>query len=211
MRRRTSRSVNLLVLTVLVSCAVSETTISAFRARTIKGILFAAASQPAIQLRAPGPEVIRSRYVTVDVAALLATSSDDANASIQPTLLLNVFDDLAYSAVLDRIDPADGGFTWVGHVVGVDASPVTLAYVEGVMSGSILVPEAVYTVRYVGDGVHEVAQIDPTKLRPEAELIPVEPTNVGTARAQDLQQRYPTVSRHTRSMVPAPCGSVCGS
>jgi len=194
MLSRTSRSVNLLVLTALALCALSETTLSAFRARTIKGILFAAASQPAIQLRAPGPEVIRSRYVTVDVAPLLATRSDDVNESTRPILLLNLFDDLAYSAVLDRIDPAGGGLTWVGHIQGVEGSTVTLAYVDGVMSGSIVSPEATYAVRYLGDGVHEVAQIDLTKPGSEAVPIPVGLAGLDAVRAPDIPQQHPTAS-----------------
>ena len=85
MLSRTSRTVDSLVLATLVACVLGATTLGAFRARTIKGILLADASQPAVQVRAPGPEVVRFRYASVDVSALLATRSDEVNASTRPT------------------------------------------------------------------------------------------------------------------------------
>jgi len=182
---RMSRTVSFVALAAVALCALSGTTASAFRARTIKGILFAAASPPAAQLPAPGPQVIRSRYVTIDVVALQATRSDDINAAIRPTLLLNVFDDLAYNAEVDRVDTVEDGFTWVGHVPGHDLSTVTLACVGGVVAGTIVMPEAVFTIRYVGDGAHEIAQIDQSSL--PAELVPIrlEPGTAAAAGGRD--------------------------
>ena len=55
--------------------------------------------------------------------------------TLEATLQLNLFDDASYRAVLDRIDPTQRGFVWVGHVAGVEMSTVSLATEDGVMSG----------------------------------------------------------------------------
>ena len=183
MLRPTSTTSRFLVLTALVCCALGGATLSAFRARTLKAILFAPATAAAAPAQETAVEVVRARYVTVDVGALLATRSSEANEATRPTLLLNLFDDVAYNAVLDRMDPAEGGFTWVGHIQGVDGSAATLAQVDGVMAGTIVIADAIYTVRYLGAGVHEVAQIDPARQRQELEPVQAEPAGTGTILA----------------------------
>ena len=100
---------------------------------------------------------IRSRTVRVDFPQLGARDSPpDAGTTLQ----LNLFDDASYRAVLDRIDPTQRGFVWVGHIAGVEMSTVSLATEDGVMSGMIQTPEATYTVGFAGDGLHSIVQID---------------------------------------------------
>lgn len=185
MASRMSRTVPFVALAALALGALSGTTVSAFRARTTHRVLFASAPIPAAPLPAAGQEVIRSRYVTIDLVALQATRSDDINAAIRPALLLNVFDDLAYNAEADRIDTVEDGFTWVGHVWGYDLSTVTLACVSGVVAGSIVTPDAVFAIRYVGDGAYEIAQIDQASLPAELAPMPVEPGASAAAGGQD--------------------------
>ena len=107
---------------------------------------------------------IRSRTVRVDFTQL---GTRDSRSDAGTTLQLNLFDDASYRAVLDRIDPTPGGFVWVGHIAGVEMSTVSLATEDGVMSGSILTPEAAYEVRFAGVGLHSVVQIDQSAFPPE--------------------------------------------
>ncbi|MCX6546031.1 MAG: M12 family metallo-peptidase [Acidobacteria bacterium] len=178
-----TRTFGLLLVAVLALGAPAGSPLSAFRSRDIRGILFAASSQPAAQARPADPTVIRSRLVTIDLGALQAARPVDPGAAAGPSLLINLFDDLAYNAVVDRIDPAVGGFTWVGHIPGHDLSTVTLATVDGVVAGGIVMPEAAYTIRYVGGGVHEVAQIDQANFLPEANPIAVSVGRTAAAAA----------------------------
>ena len=127
--------------------------------------------------RPADPTVVRSREVTVDFAQLKTPDSRGDPTS----LVLNLFADLSYSAVLDRIDSTAEGFVWVGHIPAVELSTVTLATENGVMYGSILTPDAMYVVRPAGDGAHTVVQIDQSRFPPEANPLPVAPTPPGAA------------------------------
>jgi hypothetical protein len=99
---------------------------------------------------------IRSRTVRVDLPQL---GTRDSRAD-PGTLQLNLFDDASYRAVRDRIDLTPGGFVWVGHILGVEMSTVSLATEEGVMSGLIQTPDGTYTIGFAGNGLHSIVQID---------------------------------------------------
>ena len=108
--------------------------------------LFVEAAGPAASAaaRQATPERMRSRTVTIDFSRL---GTRDAAVGGGRTLLLNLFDDVSYEAVLDRVDPTSGGFVWVGHIAGIDMSTVSLASDDGVMSGLIQTPDATYSVQ----------------------------------------------------------------
>jgi hypothetical protein len=80
---------------------------------------------------------MRSRVVTIDPEAWTSAMPGGAGSG-RPALLLNLFDDAVFVAALERIDPAPGGLTWVGHVAGRPLSTVTLTFVDGVMAGSVI-------------------------------------------------------------------------
>ena len=68
-----------------------------------------------------------------------------------------------------------GNFTWHGTIQDVANSRVTLVIRnDQVMVGNIGLPGAVYQVRYVGDDVHAIYQIDEAGLPPHADPILVE-------------------------------------
>jgi len=106
---------------------------------------------------------LRRRTVRIDFSRL-GTRGDAAR-----TLRLNLFEDAQYEAVLDRIDATADGFVWTGHVSGIEHSTVSLASVDGVMSGLIQTADGTFTVSYAGDDVHAVTQIDQSALPPDAE------------------------------------------
>jgi hypothetical protein len=118
---------------------------------------------------------IRSRLVTVDFAALQDERAVEPAPHARPALVLNLFDDAVFSAVLDRVDVAAGGFTWVGHIAGVELSNVTLATGDGVMAGSVVTPAAVYSIRYRGSGLHQIRQVDQSQFPPELDPIRISP------------------------------------
>ena len=155
--------------------------------------LFAPSSRRGSRDWSNDPTVVRSRFV--DVNASLLSGMDGMAAAALPgasILALNLFDDVAFSAALERLDPlASGGFTWVGRLETVDRSLVTFVVKDGMVTGNIGLPGGVmYQVRYAGNGVHAVREIDQSMFPPEAEPISVEMR----PEIQDSGMRDPAVA-----------------
>lgn len=113
------------------------------------------------------PTVVRARYVDPDLSLL-------DGAEVGAAVTVNLFEDATYRAILDRKEAAlPEGYTWVGHLEGVEYSQVILTVGGGQVAGNITLPGALYQVRFVGDGVHAIYQIEQSAFPPEAE--PVSP------------------------------------
>ena len=88
--------------------------------------------------------------------------------------LLNLFDDATFRVILDRREArSDKSLTWFGRVEGIENSQVTLVVEDGVLVGNVNVQDAVYQVRYAGEGIHVVYQIDSRTFPPESEPVVV--------------------------------------
>ncbi len=126
--------------------------------------LFLPGEKPAATLPLRDPTAIRSRYVTIDVEQL---TKQNADGSHRPTLLLNLFPDASYEAVLDRVDRIGDSLVWVGHIPNTDSSSVTISLEDRTVYGRIAVGEAAYIVRLVQEEVHAIIQIDSSAFAPE--------------------------------------------
>ncbi|MGH9369951.1 MAG: M12 family metallo-peptidase [Vicinamibacterales bacterium] len=143
---------------------------------------------------------LRSRAVGLDVSRLPGSVEADR----EDRLVLNLFDDVALVAEIDRIEsPGDGATTYVGHVEGLadhveglDDNSVTLVVSEGVMIGSINTPKASYQVRFDGTS-HIVRQVDPSAFPDELEPTP-------TAGLPIVSDDVPPASGAADAMVGAP-------
>jgi hypothetical protein len=137
--------------------------------------LFISVDAP-LGVTAPGePTIMRTRYVDIQFALLEGMdASSDSGSGGMSAVQLNLFDDAIYQVVFDQVEfNSPEGYTWLGHLEGVENSQVTLVVENKVMAGNITLPDAFYQVRYVGEGVHAVYQIDQSAYPPEAEPIPV--------------------------------------
>jgi hypothetical protein len=113
--------------------------------------------------KAQKPRIIRFRFVSVEFNLLTRAASFEQNAANRPFLLLNLFDDVTFEAILDRREVrSDKSFTLFGRVQGIENSQVTLVVEDGVLVGNIRVNDAYYQIRYGGEGIHAIYQIDPT-------------------------------------------------
>lgn len=94
-------------------------------------------------------------------------------------IILNLFDDVYYTAVLKKATRnASGSISWLGYLDGVDESTVAMVVnQDGVITGSVNMPDGSYTIRYAGDGIHSIAEVDHSQFPPDAEPIPVGPKN----------------------------------
>lgn len=131
--------------------------------------LFADAANLGAAAATTEPTVVRSRLVEVNLGAL-GTPNGPPGAAAAPggEIVLNLFPDVVLTGVLDRIEMVSPpGYVWVGHVKDIDMSSVTLSVQDDVVIGNVRLPEQVYAVRFVGNGVHVVQEIDTSKFLPD--------------------------------------------
>lgn len=139
-----------LLVWVLFLSACSETTSAADPGE----VLFHTTDQTAEIALSEKPTIIRGRYVEVDIALLDDLAPGD-------TLALNLFDDVLLTAIIDQAESTQAGQMVIGgYVEAVDYSQFTLIVGGGQVAGNVLLPDAFYEVRYAGNQVHAVYQID---------------------------------------------------
>ncbi|MCP4541020.1 MAG: hypothetical protein GY832_28120 [Chloroflexi bacterium] len=115
---------------------------------------------------ADDPTIVRTRFIEPNFD-LLGGANDSPVADV---LELNLFEDVAFTAILDRAKSnPSGSLSWIGHLEGVEYGSVILVVKDGVMVGSVKMPGALYQVRYVGDGVHAIHEMDSAAFPPELE------------------------------------------
>jgi hypothetical protein len=125
--------------------------------------LFTESSLRARENATDDPTVMRARHIEPDLRLLGGAEVGDAVA-------MNLFEDATYTAILDRKEAAlPEGYTWIGHLEGVEYSQVILTVGGGQMTGNIALPGALYQVRHVGDSIHAIYQIDQAAFPHEAE------------------------------------------
>jgi hypothetical protein len=114
------------------------------------------------------PSVIRARLVTVRFEML--ASADGLRPSER--LLLNLFDDAVYMAVLDHTEANwSGSYSWIGHLEGIPHSQAILVVEDGLLVGNVRLPGRLFAVRRVDGPIHAVYEVDPSRLPPEAEPV----------------------------------------
>ncbi|CAN5470892.1 hypothetical protein BH11PSE11_BH11PSE11_04790 [soil metagenome] len=129
--------------------------------------------------RKPDREVVRSRNVTIDAGMLNAPPSNSkSNASARDarvaatTMTLNLFDDASFVAQLDRVERTSRGQAWIGHLQGVAASQVVLFSNGAVVAGTVTMPGARFHIRFAGNGVHAIQQIDQAQYPEDEDQVP---------------------------------------
>ena len=148
--------------------AVVTPSVTAGSAPTIPPMTLDLFSDVSIQPRAtPDPIVIRARLVSVNFDLLAGVDSPPSSSTSKKTLRLNLFADAIYTAVPERVEPNPNGFVWFGHIEGADKSQVTLVVNNKVMSGNLRVAGKFYQIRYVGDQIHAIQEINPKAFPPD--------------------------------------------
>ncbi|MGA6924237.1 MAG: hypothetical protein WBY88_01075, partial [Desulfosarcina sp.] len=127
--------------------------------------------------RPEDPTIVRAKRVHVNYNILVSDTQQlpTSVSDTAGTLILNLFGDVALTAVLDRVDSTiPEFFSWIGHVEGIAQSNVTLVVGEGTIQGSIALPDAFYQISHVGNRVHAIYEIDQAAFPPELDPIPVD-------------------------------------
>ncbi|MGD8753931.1 MAG: zinc-dependent metalloprotease family protein, partial [Anaerolineales bacterium] len=139
--------------------------------------LFTDASQRASLDVSSDPTIARTRYVEVNFDML-------NGAEVGDTVLLNLYEGLDLLAILESKESLHGGgYTWLGHLEGIDFSQVILVIGGGQMAGNVTMPGGFYQVRWAGNGVHAIYTIDQSQFPDEAEptLVELSPEAIAAA------------------------------
>ena len=134
--------------------------------------------------------IIRERWVTVDFNLLcrweapaqgkqpdrhpLRPLDRPLPGSIDPhppSLEINLFEDVHLRALIRRVERTDSGACiYVGEIEDMPGSQVVMVAGSGILQANIAVPGHFYQVRYHGQGVHHIREIDqgrfPSELTP---------------------------------------------
>ena len=147
--------------------------------------LFVPTTKTGIATRAVNPTIVRSRYVDLKLnlfdSAIAPTQSKVAQ--VTKTLTLNLFPDVILTATLDKAQVKGNGLTWLGRVDGVANSKVIFTLQKNALAGTITTPKAVYQIRYAGNNVHQVTQINPKAFPPERKSLAVDKSKLATTQA----------------------------
>lgn len=143
-----------------------------------------------------GPKIIPGRSRTVQVSLDQMAGNN---------LALNLFDDTVLSAVRDRTEQVRGSQVWIGHIEGEPDSEVVLAVHGKAMMGTIKRGEAgnhqVYEVVYAGNTTHVVRQIDPGKVAPHIDPIPISAAEMEAAGAGSQTYTEPPAAAATGTVI----------
>ena len=124
-----------------------------------------------------GVETLASRLVEIDFGQLArVTKPPDGpktravgKPATPQTLVLNLFDDVVFTGIVEHVEPTSSGHVLWGRLDGVELGTMTLVVNGSVVAGTVRTPDAVYTIRTAGDGAYVIRQIDESSLPPLGE------------------------------------------
>ena len=118
-----------------------------------------------------GIETLSSRLVKIDFEQLYRVTKPRGiphpatpKTSAPLTLALNLFDDVAFTSIVEHVEPTSAGHALWGSLEGVERGTMTLIVNGDVVVGTVRTPQAVYTIRTLSDGVYIIRQIDESSL-----------------------------------------------
>lgn len=155
--------------------------------------LFSPASEAQIRALASRPEQIgteRSTYVTLNPQALNRANNSRHPGRVvdDPGIVLNLFDDVTYTAVNSRLEPRQlnrPGYVWYGNIPDVEFSNVVMVVGDdGHLAMQVLIPGKNYYIDSAGNGVYRISQINTYEQRGYDDYVIVTPTEAEQAAVQ---------------------------
>ena len=143
-------------MAIVVNLATSVLTTSACAApRACAGGIFGDTARLGSVDPGTRPTVRRQRRVEIDVARIRQPRDE---------LTLNLFPDTCVVARRERVTELRAGvLQWEGRVPGPSPGTVTLIVDGEVVVGTIRIGSELYEIRYLGEGVHVVNDVDASK------------------------------------------------
>ena len=132
-----------------------------------------------------GVDALDSRLVEIDFAQLadvIETPIDPGSGL--PTLVLNLFNDIVFTGVVEHVEPTSSGHALWGRLDGVELGTMAMVVNGSVVVGSVRTLAAAYAIRTVGSGAYVVRQIDESSLLPLGEpLRDPKPASIGSSQS----------------------------
>ena len=127
-------------------------------------------------------ETLASRLVDIDFGQLAQVVESPVGTKDPVTeeppkaqsLVLNLFDDVVFTGIVEHVEPTASGHTLWGSLDGVELGTMTMVVNGSIVVGTVRTLGGVYTIRTTGDGTYVIRQIDESSLPPPGE--PLEPT-----------------------------------
>ena len=123
-----------------------------------------------------GAETLASRLVGIDFGQLDRAAKPPVFTTASPLaeppprkLLLNLFDDVVFTAVVQHVEPTPAGYALWGGLEGVELGSMTMVVNGSIVVGTVRTPQAVYTIRTLSEGVYVIRQIDESTFLPLGE------------------------------------------
>ena len=125
------------------------------------------AADPGSRIASDSP-TLRRRLVSIDFDQLSAARATVARG-MSAMLTLNLFDDVGFSVVVDRLTPTESGYALSGRLDGVPFGTMTLVVNGAVVAGTVRSPAAMYAIRSAGSGAYLIREVDSSWLLDELE------------------------------------------
>ena len=115
---------------------------------------------------------LRQRVVTIDFDMLARMRATVVQKGAPETLVLNLFDDLVLTGLVEGTAPTfSGGYSVSGGIAGQPLATVTLVVNGSTVAGSVRTLDGTYRIRSAGDGLYSISQIDDSKIPFECEVV----------------------------------------
>ena len=132
-------------------------------------------------------ETLAGRLVGIDFAQIAEVTKPpidpkDSVTGTPPTphtLVLNLFDDVVFTGIVEHVEPTASGHALWGSLDGVELGTMTLVVNGRIVVGTVRTPYAVYSIRTTGDGKYVIRQIDESSLPPLGEPLEIPPSSPG--------------------------------
>ena len=128
------------------------------------GLLFSSVGAGPVAAMEVPPTVLRQRFVGIDLDGLGRARQQLGTVAARAPLRLNLFDDAVFQVVITDTGPTSGGYWLSGHLASKEMASVTLVVNGEVVAGTVRAPGATYAIRWVGNGVHLIRQLDPAAI-----------------------------------------------
>lgn len=107
----------------------------------------------------------RLRLVGLNLALLLGPEKEALSLEPNAEIVVNLFPNVIYIGVIERIEEDAGSITWLGHLKDIEYSELLMIYTSGIFIGHFASPEGVYEVSSAGGDLYNIVSIDQTEFQ----------------------------------------------
>ncbi|MEM7798572.1 MAG: M12 family metallo-peptidase [Chloroflexota bacterium] len=135
-------------------------------------------------------------YVQVDSSFL--TNTNRFHRAEEP-IAIKLPGDAQLHLLQQSLETNDGSTAWIGRVIGTANGEATFVTRDGIVAGTINTGQALYRIRYGGDGVHLFEELSPTYLEAGEPLFPPEMPSGADEDHTELEHSIVVANRELNS------------